>query len=58
MEYMFTDIATILFNDALFIWEENKYDKRIKRIFYIILTCLANESLFEKFMIYIYRLNN
>ena len=42
--YMFTDIATILFYDALFVWEEKKYDKRIKRLFYIILTCLVNEK--------------
>ena len=43
-QYMFADIAVILFCDALFVWEENKYDKRIKRLFYITLVCLINEK--------------
>ncbi|AYV78320.1 MAG: hypothetical protein Edafosvirus9_34 [Edafosvirus sp.] len=41
---MFADISTILFIDNLFIWEDPKYKKRIKRLFFLSLPCFYGDG--------------
>ena len=37
--YMFYDIAEMLFVDNMFAWEDKKYDKRIRRLMYLSVIC-------------------
>lgn len=39
-EYMFNDIALMLFDDNIYAWEDLKYFKRIRRLLYLSLVCL------------------
>ena len=43
--YMFYDIAEMLFADNMFIWEDKKYEKRIRRLMYLSMICeLSNKK--------------
>jgi hypothetical protein len=41
---MFADICTMLFLDNMFIWENPKYAKRIRRLFFLVLPCMYNDD--------------
>lgn len=43
--YMYKDLATMLFTDAMFVWEDKKYAKRIKRFLYQTLICLTSDKI-------------
>ena len=41
---MFADIAYMLFSDNIFAWDDQKYEKRIRRLLLLILPCLYQEK--------------
>lgn len=42
---MFSDVCHLLFSENLFVWEDPKYAKRIKRLFFLSLPCLYQDSI-------------
>src|SRR6185437_1037619 len=42
--YMFQDLCTIILKQAIFPWEDPKYQKRIKRVFIITIICLLEDN--------------
>jgi hypothetical protein len=48
VQMMFTDICTMLFIENMFVWEDPKYAKRIKRLFFLILPCMYSDNLRTK----------
>ena len=42
--YMFVDLASMILGEALFIWEDAKYEKRIYRLIFIIVICLLSDG--------------
>lgn len=53
-QLMFADICHMLFTENLFIWEDRKYSKRIKRLFFLSLPCMYYDKLKTNDMIIIY----
>lgn len=45
---MFADICHMLFTENLFVWEDPKYAKRIKRLFFLSLPCMYNDGMRTK----------
>ena len=51
---MFADICHMLFTENLFIWEDPKFEKRIKRLFFLSLPCMYSDKLKTKNIYQIY----
>ena len=42
--HMYNDISQILLKDGIFIWEDVKYEKRLRRLFHLILVCSYTDN--------------
>jgi hypothetical protein len=53
---MFADICHMLFIENQFIWEDPKYEKRIKRLFFLSLPCMFADEMKTKDIIHVYKI--
>ncbi|VBB18189.1 hypothetical protein YASMINEVIRUS_652 [Yasminevirus sp. GU-2018] len=55
VQMMFADICHMLFTENLFVWEDPKYAKRIKRLFFLSLPCMYKDNMRTKQILAGYR---